>query len=261
MPTMTSQLAAKADALRALHDGPTPLVLPNAWDVASARAVADAGYPAIATTSGGVAAARGYPDGEVIAPAEMLDVVGRIARAVDVPVTADLEAGYNLEPDDLVAMMLDAGVVGCNIEDSDPRTKAMQPVLGHTEKIAAIKAAARERGVDIVLNARVDVYLRMGGGTPTEQLDAALPRAKAYAGNGADSVYPIFCADEPSIDVFVRETPAAINILARPGAPSIARLAELGVRRISFGSGISHLALNAAKTAMETIRAGGYPWD
>ena len=257
----TSVLAAKANALRALHEGAQPLVLPNAWDVESARVVADAGYPAIATTSGGVAAALGYPDGEVIAPAEMFEAVARIAHAVDVPVTADLEAGYNIEPEDLVSMLLEAGAVGCNIEDSDPRTKALKPLLPHTENLAALKAAGREHGVDIVLNARVDVYLRLRGGTPTEQLDAAVPRAKAYGLNGADSVYPIFCADEPSIATLVHETPAAINILARPGAPTIERLAELGVRRISFGSGLMGITSGTTRSVVETIAAGRYPWE
>jgi 2-methylisocitrate lyase-like PEP mutase family enzyme len=256
-----SQLAAKADALRALHAGAQPLILPNAWDVASARLVADAGYPAVATTSGGVAAAYGYPDGEAITPDEMFAAIARIARAVDVPVTADIEAGYELEPDRLVAMLLEAGAVGCNLEDSDPPTKALFPVLEQTQKVAAVKAAGRDQGVDIALNARVDVYIRLRDATPDEQLDVALARARAYAGAGADCVFPIFCVDETAIGTLCRETSSAVNVLAVPGAPPIARLAELGVRRVSFGSGIMRISSDATRAAVEAIRAGSYPWQ
>ncbi len=213
-----------AAALRALHVPGDPLILPNAWDAATARLVAGAGFPAVATTSSGVADALGYADGEQTPADEMLAAVARIARAVDVPVTADLEAGYGLAGAELAERLLAAGAVGLNFEDTDHASDgALQPVEEQCARIAAIKS-----GGDVVLNARIDVYLR-GGDT-----SAALERARAYLDAGADSLYPIGIADEATIAAFV-ELGAPVNVLLRPGAPPIARLAELGVARISLG--------------------------
>lgn len=253
-------LAASANALRALHRPGEPLILPNAWDVASAQVVQNAGFPAIATTSGGVAAAMGYEDGEVIPAEEMLRAVGRIAAAVPLPVTADLEAGYGMPPEVLVAALLEAGAVGMNYEDTDHNSGELRPVAQQAAKIAAIKDAARAAGVDVVLNARIDVYLR-GDEEPKRRLDEALVRALAYRDAGADSIFPIFCSDPEHISVLVRETGAPINVYARKGLPPIARLAELGVARISFGGGLMRSAMKAAAQSVAGILAGRYPWE
>jgi len=213
-----------AAALRALHVPGNPLVLPNAWDAATALLVEQAGFPAVATTSSGVAEALGYEDGERTPVEEMLAAVARIARAVDVPVTADMEAGYGLDSGDLARRLAAAGAAGLNFEDTDhAHHPALQPVDEQARRIAAVKA-----GADLVLNARIDVHVR-GGST-----DEGLARARAYRDAGADCVYPIGVADEPTIPAYVG-TGIPVNILLRPGAPPIERLAELGVARISLG--------------------------
>lgn len=243
----TGELAALAEELRALHTAPELLVLPNAWDVASARLFAgELGYPAVATTSAGVAEALGYADHQATPPEEMFAAVGRIAAAVEVPVTADLEAGYWLSAPDLVGGLLEAGGVGMNIEDSDHREDRIVSVDEQVERIAAIKAAGRDAGVDIVVNARIDEFIR-----GERSLDEGLARARAYAGAGADSVYPIGVGDEATISAFVDGVDVAVNVLMRKGAPSLARLQELGVGRVTWGGGLFHEGLRAAREMIE----------
>ena len=232
-----------AAALRALHVPGDPLVLPNAWDAATARLVAQAGFGAVATTSSGVAEALGYEDGEHTPADEMLAAVARIARAVDVPVTADLEAGYGLPPADLARRLLATGAAGLNLEDTDhARHPALRPAAEQAERIASIKAAA-----DVVVNARIDVHLR--GGDTGEALD----RARAYRDAGADCVYPIGVTDEATIAAFV-ETGVPVNVLLRPGAPPIVRLAELGVARVSLGGRLHAEMLGALRDRLAGLR-------
>jgi 2-methylisocitrate lyase-like PEP mutase family enzyme len=240
---MTEALVERAERLRGLHAGPRPLVLPNAWDVASAIAVARAGAAAVATTSSGVAAALGYPDGEAIPVEEMLEAVRRMAVAVEVPVTADLEAGYGLPADELVARLLAVGAVGLNLEDTvrDGGTPALGPMEPQVDRIAAVRAAATAAGVPVVLNARIDVFLR-GDASPTDRLEEGLRRARAYREAGADCVYPIWLIDRDGIARFVREAGAPVNVLLRPGSPSVAELASLGVARVSVGGGLARHA-------------------
>jgi 2-methylisocitrate lyase-like PEP mutase family enzyme len=233
-----SDLAAQADALRSLHRPGAPLVLRNAWDAASAKAlVGDA--PALATTSVGVAQSLGYDDGGHIPAGVAFAALARIVAAVDVPVTADCEAGYGLEPDAFVEGLLGAGAVGCNLEDTDHTTGVLRDPGEHGAFLAAVKEAGRAAGVDLVLNARVDVHLR--GGT----LDDGLVRARAYRVAGADCVYPIFCHEEEAIAAYV-EAVRVINVAVHPSAPTIARMGELGVARASFGGGLFHVAMKAA---------------
>ena len=241
-----ARLAALADRLRELHEGPDLLVLPNAWDVASARAFLALGVPALATTSGGVAESLGYEDGEAAPPDAMLDAVARIASAIDDrPLTADLEGGYGLEPDDLVARLLDVGAVGLNLEDSDHRHGGLRPADEQAEFIAAVKAAGRASGVDIVLNARVDVFIREAG-APETRMEEGLRRARLYAAAGADCIYPIWLADAGEISTFVAGVDRPVNVYARTAAPSIATLRALGVRRVTFGTELFRAALRAA---------------
>jgi 2-methylisocitrate lyase-like PEP mutase family enzyme len=216
-----------------------PLVLPNAWDAATAQAVVAAGFPVVATTSGGVAAALGYEDHEGAPPEEMLAAAARIARAVDVPVTVDAEAGYGMEPGDLVAVLREAGAAGCNLEDTDHAAEALRDPADHADWLRAVRAAASDAGYGLVVNARIDVFLSAflaGSDTPQEELtEDALARARLYVEAGADSVYPIVLWEREPMRRFITETPAPVNILRTPRTPSIAELAELGVARVSWG--------------------------
>ncbi|SBT46803.1 isocitrate lyase/PEP mutase family protein [Micromonospora auratinigra] len=254
-----SELSRRADALRALHRPGDPLLLPNAWDPGSARAVVAAGFPAVATSSGAVAEALGHADGEATPVDEMLAAVARIAAAVTVPVTADLERGYGLPPAELVERLLATGAVGCNIEDSDPRTGRLYDTGEQADLLAGIRAAADAAGVGLVLNARVDVHLRAYG-PAEERLAEAVRRARRYRAAGADSVYPIVLADPAQIRAFVAEVDAPVNVMARPGAPGPAELAPLGVARISFGSTVYSAARARVDELLTTVRAGGDPF-
>jgi 2-methylisocitrate lyase-like PEP mutase family enzyme len=248
-------LAQRAAELRALHRASDPLLLPNAWDAASARAVVDAGFPAVATTSGGVAASLGWKDREQMPVDEAFAAIGRIARSVSVPTTADVEGGYGLSPKALVERLLGSGAVGLNLEDSDHRHRgALLPAETQAERIAAVKGAGRAVGVDLVLNARVDVFIDpIGDG---EELREAIRRATIYADAGADCIFPILVAEEAAIEALVRSVRVPVNILAVEGTPPLTRLSELGVARISFGSRLHRMAVADHLGRLQEIRAG-----
>lgn len=220
-----------AATLRALHHGRTPddpLILPNPWDAAGARAFADAGFPALATPSKGVSLSLGYPDG-ALPPGEMFAAVARIARAVDVPVTADVEDGYGLAPAELVARLLDTGAVGCNLEDTDRITGELKDPHAHADWLAAVRA---EAGDALVVNARIDTFLRK----VPDAARAALERARLYAAAGADCVYPIFAPVEHLAEIGAAAG-LPVNALALPGGPSPRELGQLGASRVTFGPG------------------------
>ena len=218
----------KADLLRDLH-GRRPLVLPNVWDAASARTVADAGFPAMATSSGAVANALGFDDHEHAPVDEVLAATARIVRAVEVPVSADFESGFGLSPDEVVERLLDAGVAGCNLEDTDHATGEQRPVDQQAERLGAVAEAAAGR---LVLNARVDSFLRGAGE------DDAVTRARAYLAAGADCAYPIGFLDEATTQRVVEAVGGTINVLSFPDGPPLARLGGLGVARVTFGTGL-----------------------
>jgi 2-methylisocitrate lyase-like PEP mutase family enzyme len=211
--------SVKAERLRALHAGPALLVLPNAWDVASARVFVDVGFPAIATASWAIAAAHGYEDGENIPRDEMLGAVEQIVNAVDVPVSADLEAGYG-DPIGAARLAWEIGAVGMNFEDK------LRPVDEHAADVHAIKGAVPE----LVLNARTDVFLR-GSKDPGE----AIARANAYLAAGADCAYVIGVDDLDAIARLAREIDGPLNVLVSAESPPLAELERLGVRRVTFG--------------------------
>ncbi len=252
---MAGDLAAAAERLRSLHHAAEPLVLPNAWDATTARAVVAAGFEAVATTSSGVSAALGYADGEHTPADEMFSAVARIARVVQpVPVTADIEAGYRLPPDQVVARLIGAGAVGCNYEDTDHATGGLRDADEQVERLKAIKRAAAASGVNVVLNARVDVFLRQSGG-PGTALDEALRRGRRYAEAGADCVFPIGVPDEASIVALVKGIPAPVNVIPGfHGAPPLPRLRELGVRRISYAGRLHRAMLIDHQRRLEAIR-------
>ena len=243
-----------AAALRALHHGPAPLVLPNAWDAASAVLVEAAGFPAVATGSAAVAASLGFEDNERAPADEMLAAAGRICRAVAVPVTVDAEAGYGLAPAELAGRLAAAGAAGCNVEDTDHAGGGLVPAETQAERIAELRAAA-----DLVVNARVDVFIREWG-EPDERVDEAVRRGRLYLEAGADCVYPIWLVEETAIARLVGELAAPVNVLYRPGAPSVRRLAELGVARVSLGPGLHRAAEAATREILERMTAGDDPY-
>ncbi|MFE9608577.1 isocitrate lyase/phosphoenolpyruvate mutase family protein [Streptomyces sp. NPDC006012] len=228
----------KVEIFRALHlrrSPGDPLVLPGPWDAASARALAEAGFPALATPSAGVAAALGYADGETPAD-EMYAAVARIARAVDVPVSADIESGYGLAPEELVERLLEAGAVGCNLEDSV--AGSLKNPHEQADWLAAVRSAA---GDELFVNARVDTFLR-GDTDPA----AAIERGAAYVAAGADCVYPIM-APVHLIPQLRSGIPGPLNVLGRldRDSPPPTELSRLGATRITFGPGL-HQSADAA---------------
>ena len=243
-----------------LHDRRKILVLPNAWDVASARIFGDAGFSAIATTSGGIANALGYPDGQHISRDEMLAVVHRIVEAVAVPVTADMEAGYGLTPEavaDTARRVISAGAVGMNLEDGIPgRPDRLFDVSQQKEKIRAAVEAGQTMGVPFVLNARTDVFLHSIG--PAEARVAhAIERLNAYRQAGAQCLFAPGVIDERIIAELVRGLQDPLNILAGAGCPSIPALERLGVARVSLGSGPMRATLGLLARIARQLRDEG----
>src|SRR5262249_28451926 len=206
----TTDLRSRCDLLRSLHRRGDPLLLPNAWDVATARAVVAAGFPVVATTSGGVAATLGYTDHEGAPGDEMLAAAARIARGVEVPVTVDAEAGYGMEPAELVAALRGVGAAGCNLEDTDHTDESLRDPAHHAEWLGAVRRAAEADGYGLVINARVDVFLGpfLGGagpGTQEELVPEAVRRANAYLEAGADCVFPITLWEAGALRRFTAE--------------------------------------------------------
>jgi len=252
----------KAEELRKLHGGPRVLVLPNAWDVASARVLEELGYPAIATTSAGVAFALGYPDGQRISREEMLGVVARIARAVRVPVTSDMEAGYGITPKDMAETakaIVAAGAVGLNLEDVTGDTEASQVDIAlQAEKIRTVREVSASLGVSLVINARTDVYL-MPIGPEATRFERTVERLRAYRAAGADCVFAPAVSDRGLIEKLVKAVAAPLNILVTPGCPSIPELEKFGVRRVSIGSGVMRSALGLVRRiGRELLEKGTY---
>ena len=243
--------AEKATRFRELHHTGKTLVLPNAWDVGSALVFEKAGFPAIATTSAGVAAVFGYPDGQYISPDLMLDMVSRIAHAVSVPVTADVEAGYDNAVKTGLAVMA-AGAVGVNLEDTlsaDPTT-----LIGLSQQTDTIRQVRQE--TNLVINARCDIFLS-GIGEAAARFEHTVERARAYHAAGADSVFIPGVTDAGTIGRLVKAIDGPINILALAGVPSIPDLQELGVARVSIGSGGARAALGLARRLASELRDHG----
>lgn len=233
----------KADAFRRMHVEPPILVLPNAWDVASAKALAALdGCRALATSSAAVARSLGYEDGERAPGAAMIEAAGRIAQAVEVPVTGDLERGYG-DPVGTARAAWEAGLVGINFEDS-----SRAGLVDVNEQVAAIRAI-REAVPDLVINARVDIFVRIGTGDVPE----AAERGNAYLAAGADCVYPIL-APVSSLDALVHRIKGPINVIAEPDTPPPAELEELGVARMTWGSNLATAAYaEAARIAAAAL--------
>jgi 2-methylisocitrate lyase-like PEP mutase family enzyme len=259
-----STLHEKASAFAERHRTPGIIVLPNAWDPGTAVVLADAGFPFVATTSAGVAFAQGVPDGQHLSRARMLEIAGQIAAAVDVPVTADLEAGYGPRPEDVAATVtgaVAAGVVGCNIEDSTgDRDRPLFELELSVERIRAGAGAVAASGMPFVLNARVDPYL-VRRGTPEQNLAESIRRANAYREAGAACLYVPGVYDADTIGRLVREIDGPLNVLGARGgstsALSVAELGALGVRRVSIGGSLAVAALALVRRAAAELRQDG----
>ncbi|HET7373143.1 MAG TPA: isocitrate lyase/phosphoenolpyruvate mutase family protein [Gemmatimonadaceae bacterium] len=253
----------RAQDLLALHQPGNPVVLINVWDVVSARLIERTGARAIATTSAGIAWALGYPDGERIPREEMLGVVERIARAVSVPVTADLEAGYGPRASDVaetVRLAIGAGAVGMNLEDCIEQrgggAERLLPIDAATERVAAARAAAGATSIPFVINARTDVFLR-NVGDPAARLGHAVERANAYRAAGADSLFVPGVRDAETIGALAKEIDGPLNVVVGPGTPSLGELGRLGVARISLGAGAMRAALGTLVRATTALAETG----
>ena len=247
MALASTKLRNQCDLLRSLHQPGKPLLLPNVWDVATARAVVKAGFPVVATTSWGVAATLGHEDHEGAPAAEMLAAAARIARGVDVPVTVDAEAGYGMEPAALVAALRDAGAAGCNLEDTaytpgvhhDHAAGTLQDPTRHAHWLRSVRRAAEAIDYPLVINARVDNFLSpfIAGAEPETQrklVPEALERASAYLEAGADCVYPIALWEPDALGRFMSAVRGPVNISRVPQVSSVAALAAVGVSRVSW---------------------------
>ena len=250
----------KAEAFRKLHDRSKILVLPNAWDVASAKIFEAAGFRAVATTSSGVANSLGYPDGEAVPRDEMLDVIRRIARSLKIPLSADIEGGYAADLESLkanIGAFIEAGAVGINLEDGmHDGSRQLYPVETAVVRIKAARAAGDAAGVPLVINARTDVYLRAIGDT-TSRFDQIVTRARAYLAASADCAFVPGTVDADVIGKLVKAIDGPINVMAVPGTPSAAELEKLGVARVSTGGGPARAALTTTRSLAEELLKRG----
>jgi len=236
-----------------MHHGPGILVLPNAWDAASARIFEDAGFAAIATTSAGVANTLGYPDGERVPQREMFDAVRRIARVVSVPVTADLEAGYG-DAANTAHELIEAGGIGLNLEDAVSRV--LTDADEHAGRIRAVRRAGEEAGVPLVINARTDVYL-LEYGAPETRFEETVRRANLYLASGADCAFVPGYFDADLIGRLATAIRGPLNILAVRGTPPAAELERLGVARVSTGSGPMRASTWFVRNIARDLKAHG----
>jgi 2-methylisocitrate lyase-like PEP mutase family enzyme len=249
-----------AEALRKMHCAPPLLLLPNAWDAMSARIFEAAGFPAVATTSGGVAWALGFPDGEKAPWHEVVAATERIVRAVRVPVTADIEAGYGEAPDQVahsVEEIIAAGAVGLNLEDGTPDPeRPVRSLEDAVERIRAAREAALAADVPVVINARIDLYLKHVGDDESRFADT-VRRGKAYMAAGADCIFPFGLGDLKIVGELIKALKVPINIVGRAGTPNVARLEQIGVARVSTASGPSLVAMSLIRQMAVELRTKG----
>ncbi len=270
--TLSTQ-KARANQFRELHHGPSPLLLPNAWDAASACILAQAGFQALATTSSGVAASLGYPDGQHISREMLIEVVARMTRVITCPLSVDLEAGYGeniAEVIQTVKAIIAAGAVGINIEDSTKqREQSLVDVSFQVELLTAIREMASSMDMPLVINARTDVFLLPAAPSinradainrvPTGGFEEAVQRLNAYRRAGADCLFPIGVSDAGTIANLVQAIQGPINIVAGPRTPSLPELEQLGVARVSFASGLMRATLaHLRRIARELLGPGTY---
>ncbi|MHA7282572.1 isocitrate lyase/PEP mutase family protein [Arthrobacter sp. TMS2-4] len=250
--TEQTGLAAKATALAHLHTAPEILQVVNVWDVISAKTIADLpGTRALATASHSIAASLGYDDGENIPVEEMIAAVGRIAAATTLPVSADLESGYG-DPGETVRRAIGVGIVGANIEDQ------MRPLADAVAQMEAVVKAGRAEGIDFVLNARTDAFVKAGDRDPADVLADAVERGRAFLAVGATNVFVPGLLDEHAVATLVEAFgPQRLSVINVPGSLTPAHLQELGVARISYGPWTQRVALTALADSARELLAGG----
>ncbi len=244
-----SDQANKAKAFQALHVPGKPLVLFNVWDAGSAKAVTEAGAKALATGSWSVAAANGFADGERIPPDLAMANFTRIVAATALPVSVDIESGYGKSPEEVartVARTLEAGAIGCNIEDSFPADGTLRSLSEQVERIRHARKAAEAAKIPYFINARTDVFFQKSGGKPdAAMVEAALVRARAYAEAGASGFFVPGLKERELIAALAAACPLPVNVMVSTGTPALAVLAEIGVARISHGPGPYLAAMRA----------------
>lgn len=252
---------SRANAFRALHDGPDILFLPNNWDVTSAKLLAGAGFPAVATTSAGVCYVFGYPVGERIPRDLMLDMVRRSADAVDIPVSADMESGFGDTPEavrETARLTVEAGAVGMNIEDGAySRETPLRPFDDAVARIAAAAAGIAETGIPAVLNARTDTYWTGGKNADETTFAETIRRAEAFLEAGATTIFVPGVRNADLIGRLTKEIPAPLNIMADPKVPSLSELQDLGVRRVTVGAWFARAAYSHMHRVADGVRDGG----
>jgi 2-methylisocitrate lyase-like PEP mutase family enzyme len=246
----------KGDRLKQLHHNDKLLVLPNIWDPLGALLLESMGYAAVATASASIAFSNGYPDGEKIPFADLLSILQRIVRQVEIPVTADIESGYAKDNHTLsenIKKLIDTGIAGINIEDSSHDDDSLNPVEVQCEKISLVRHTALAMGAPLFINARTDVYLKGSHLSAKEKLDDAIRRGKAYKDAGADGFYPIFLKTKDDMEAVVKAVALPVNILLLPGIPDFETLQKTGVARLSLGPGFLKIAVNAMKNTAEKL--------
>lgn len=256
----TSEQRKLAEDFRKLHRAPPILLLPNSWDPMSARIFEAAGFPAAATTSGGLAWALGYQDGEKAPWPEVVAATHRIAEAIRVPLTADIETGYGATPDALARSVTDiigAGAVGVNLEDGTPNPQEpVRTIDDAAARIRAARAAASAAGVPVVINARVDLYLKHVGDEAT-RFTETVRRAEAYLAAGADCIFVFAVADIDLIKKLTAAIKAPVNVVGRAGGPGLKALEAAGVARVSIASGASMVVMSTIQRIAEELHQKG----
>jgi len=254
--------AVKAGQLLSLHNNGKLLILPNVWNPIGARMLQAKGYPAVATASAAIAESLGYSDGEQLKLDTMLDIVARIVRSVDIPVTADFEAGYSDNIAGLqenISRLLDTGAVGINFEDSFDDSTRLRPISEQVERIKAVREAADRKGIHLVINARADSFFAEGFASEEERIEDVVTRLNAYAQAGADCVYPVGRGDKETLQILRKRISAPINVLATAKTASLKEMQELGINRVSFGPYLFRsLLAKLSEMQDEILNMGGY---
>ena len=249
---------AKAELFRALHHNGKMLVLPNIWDTLGAALLENLSYPAIATASASIAFANGYDDGENIPFTDLLILLKKITASVNIPVTADIESGFantNTELQKNIELLIETGIVGINLEDSDKKNNKLFPIEIQCERINLIKKVATETGIPLFINARTDVYLKgKDFVNDEEKLNETVKRGKAYINTGADCFFPVLMTQKAAIQNLIAELNRPINIIAIAGAPDLKTLNEMGVARVSLGPGFLKIAIRTMKDIAERLK-------
>jgi 2-methylisocitrate lyase-like PEP mutase family enzyme len=249
-----------AEKFRQLHENKHIFVLPNAWDVPSARLFENMGFPAVATSSAGLMVSHGYPDGQIIPKKELIYTIRKISHVLKVPLSADIVAGFGTTPKEVVTTVksvIQTGAVGVNIEDFEHSTKQLFPVEVQVKKLRTVKKLAETMKVPFVLNGRTDAY-RFAQGDDEVKLEEAIKRGIAYRDAGADCVYPMGLVDVHMIRRFVKATDNyPVNVMVRKGLPSVQELDQLGVRRVSFGPAASYATFGFLKNACQEVLQKG----